>query len=121
MKILNLYKIVLVSFLLVGNVQASFIEGLEDVPLVEGFKQIQKDNISFGNEESRLVEVYLTSSKVGFKKVEKFYIETLPHMGWTFQGKSGDKLVFDREGEVIEIVKESSKPLVIRITVKSKN
>ena len=99
---------------------ASFIEGLEDVPVMEGMKQVPSDSISFGNEESRLVEALLTSNKVGFKKVEKFYQDTLPQMGWTYQGKRGDTVVFEREGEVIDISKESAKPLMVRITVKSK-
>lgn len=103
------------------NVQAaSFIEGLEDVPILTGMKQVPKDTISFGNEESRLVEAYLTSNKVGFKKVETFYKQTLPQMGWVYQGRRENTLVFEREGEVLDIAKESSNPLMVRITVKSK-
>ena len=99
---------------------AAFIEGLEDVPLLSGMKQVQKDNISFGNEQSRLVEAYLTSSKIGFAKVEKFYVETLPQLGWIYQGKRDNILSFDRDGETLDIAKESTKPLIVRITVKSK-
>ena len=100
--------------------QAAFIEGLEDVPLLKGMQQVQKDNISFGNEESRLVEAYLTSSKMGFAKVEKFYMETLPQMGWSYQGKRDNTLSFYRDGEILDIARESVKPLMVRITVKSK-
>lgn len=111
----------LLALMLVGNVcAAAFIEGLEDVPLLNGLQQVQKDNISFGNEESRLVEAYLTSSKMGFAKVEKFYTETLPQLGWTYQGKRDNTLTFYRDGEIIDIAKESAKPLMVRITVKSK-
>lgn len=102
------------------NVQATFIEGLEDVPLLKGMSQVQKENISFGNEESRLVEASLTSSKMGFSKVEKFYVETLPQLGWSYQGKRDETLTFYRDGEVLDIARESIKPLVVRITVKSK-
>ena len=108
------------AFFLSFSAQAAFIEGLEDVPLLKGMVQVQKDNISFGNEESRLVEAYLTSSKMGFAKVEKFYTETLPQLGWTYQGKRDDTLSFYRDGEVLDIAKESVKPLMVRITVKSK-
>lgn len=101
-------------------VGAAFIEGLEDVPLAPGLTQVQQDNISFGNEESRLIEVYLTSAKIGFAKVERFYKETLPQMGWIYQGKRDNTLTFYREGEMIDIVRESVKPLSVRITVKSK-
>ena len=34
-----------------------FIEGLEDVPLMDGLKQLPNDTLSFGNEEGRLVEL----------------------------------------------------------------
>ena len=100
--------------------KAAFVEGLEDIPLPKEMQQIQKDNISFGNEESRLVELYITSNKIGFSKVEKFYTETLSQMGWIYQGKRDGILTFYRDGEVLDIAKESSKPLVVRITVKSK-
>lgn len=98
----------------------SFIEGLEDVPVMKGMVQLPSDNLSFGNEESRLVEAYLTSEKVGFKAVEKFYKDTLPQLGWTYQGKREQTLLFYREGEALDMALESKKPLRIRITVKSK-
>lgn len=104
-----------------GKVWATtFIDGLEDVPLMNGVTQIQKDTISFGNEESRFVEAYLTSSKIGFKAIENFYVKTLPQLGWNYQGKDGNILLFYRENEMLEIVRESAKPLEVRITVKNK-
>ena len=50
----------------------SFIEGLEDIPLMNGVVQQTDKTFSFGNEESRFIEVYLTSTKVGFKKIANF-------------------------------------------------
>lgn len=109
------------SLILIGSAKAvPFIEGFEDIPVMKGLSQISNDNISFGNEESRFVEAILTSSKVGFKSVEKFYTSTLPQLGWTYQGKRGETLIFYRDGEALEIVKESVKPLNVRITIKSK-
>ena len=121
----HIYKFIIFCVLsilpLSNNVWATtFIEGLEDVPLMDGISQIQKDTISFGNEESRFVEAYLTSSKIGFKSIENFYIKTLPQLGWTYQGKDANTLLFYRENEMLEIVKESAKPLEVRITVKNK-
>lgn len=100
---------------------AAFVDGLEDIPLMKEMTQVQKDTISFGNEESRFVEAYLTSTKIGFKSVERFYINTLPQLGWTYQGKRGDNtLIFYRDSEMMEIVKEVAQPLEVRITVKNK-
>lgn len=100
---------------------ANFIDGLEDVPMPANMQQMPNDNLSFGNEESRLVEAYLNSSKIGFKNVEKFYMDTLPQLGWKFEGKRGEILSFSRDGESLDIAKEGSNPLVVRITVKSQN
>ena len=84
---------------------ASFLEGYEDIPVMRGLRQIPSDTISFGNEETRLVEAMLTGSKVGFKSVKKFYVDTLPQLGWTYQGQRGNSLLFYRDGEALEIVK----------------
>ena len=102
------------------SAKAAFIEGLEDIPVMDGLQQAANDNISFGNEESRFVEVVLTSATSKFANVRNFYTSTLPQMGWIFQGQRDNTLLFEREGEVIEISAESKEPLTIRITVKSK-
>ena len=100
---------------------AGFVEGFEDIPLAEGFNQIEKGALSFGNEEIRFIERYLTSATNSFSDAKKFYGETLPQMGWNKKGESATKISFERDGEVLEINKESEKPLIVRLTVKSKN
>lgn len=111
---------VLIACLIGFESRAAFIEGLEDVPMPEGMAQPSNDNISFGNEESRLVDTLLTSDTLNFGQVQQFYAKNLPELGWHFQGKRGDTLVYEREGEVMDISCESKKPLIVRITVKSK-
>lgn len=117
-------KIFLSLFLLwsltVPAVAANFVEGMEDVPLMDGLSQITQDDISFGNEETRLLEAYLTSRRLKFAAVANFYKESLPQLGWIYQGKRSNGLLFDRDGETLEIIRESAKPLVVRITVKTK-
>ena len=97
-----------------------FIEGLEDVPLMNGLVQSVENTVSFGNEEARFVEVALSSTKAGFKKVESFYKESLPQLGWIYQGTYNNTVVFYRDGESLSIFKENTKPLEIRITVKNR-
>ena len=119
-KICFLAVVLSTLFVFLGSANAaSFLEGYEDIPIVKGLSQIKNDNFSFGNEEARLVEAVLTGSKVGFKSVKKFYVDTLPQLGWTYQGQRGDSLLFYREGEALEIVKESTKPLNVRFTIKN--
>lgn len=99
---------------------AQFVEGMDDVPLLPGLSQITQDDISFGNEETRLLEAYLSSPKIKFSTVADFYKESLPQLGWIYQGNRGHDLVFYREGETLEVVRESVSPLIVRITVKTK-
>lgn len=116
------YFLVAVFFLTtVSTVEsADFVEGMDDIPLPDGMTQITQDNISFGNEETRLLEAYFSAPKLKFARISEFYKESLPQMGWIYQGNRGDDQVFYREGETLDIVKESASPLIIRITVKSK-
>lgn len=116
----------IVSFLFVlilslSNVSAGdFVEGMEDIPLMSELQQITKDDISFGNEETRLVEAYVTSRKLKFSEVASFYEDSLPQLGWNYQGNRGDSLLFYRDGENLEVVKEAVNPLIVRITLKTK-
>ncbi len=100
--------------------KAEFVEGLEDIPIPEGLEQIENGSLNFGNEEIRLIETYLSSKNLSFDKVVSFYVETLPQMGWTLKKQKNNKLLFEREGETLEISKEAPNPLMVRLTVKSK-
>jgi hypothetical protein len=103
---------------------ATFVDGMDDIPMPENMSQITQDDISFGNEETRLLEAYLTVSagkpKTDFNKIADFYKESLPQLGWIYQGNRGNDLLFYREGETLEVVKENHTPLMVRITVKTK-
>ena len=104
-----------------SSAKASFVEGLEDIPLADGLLQSENGLLNFGNEETRLVEVYLTSETTDFKSVATFYKNTLPQMGWRLKASQKEKLSFTRDGESLEISKESANPFVVRLVVKSKN
>jgi hypothetical protein len=86
-----------------------------------GMSQLPNDNISFGNDESRFVEAYLSGRKTDFSAVAAFYEETLPQLGWHLTGRESGSLRFERDGERLDIVREKKRPLLIRITLKSKN
>ncbi len=101
--------------------ESAFIEGFEDLPLAEGLTQIEKGSLSFGNEEIRLIERYLTSNTISFSEVKNFYEETLPQLGWQPKEISENKISFERDGEILEIGAESVSPLIVRLMVKSKN
>ena len=72
----------IINFFIVFSAKASFVEGLEDIPLPEKVTQIENGSLSFGNEEIRLFESYLSAEKQEFNNIVKFYNDTLPQMGW---------------------------------------
>ena len=105
------------SLVVSANAKESFIDGMEDIPLAPNTNQIRGDNFSFGNEETRVVEAYLTSKNIKESAVENFYLDTLPQLGWKFAGKSKKTLVFTREQEELDIHFEKTKPLLVRVTL----
>ena len=119
-RILQILLVLTGMFCTAPAVNAAFVEGLEDIPMPGGLNQVENGNLSFGNEEIRLIEVYLTYEDMSFEEVCRFYLDTLPQMGWLLKKEKKQKLLFEREGETLEISKESAKPLIVRLTVKSK-
>lgn len=111
----------IVSWLFLWSASASaadsFIEGMEDIPLPHNMVQIPSDNISFGNEETRLVEAYLKANFMKYSWVVDFYKETLPQLGWKFTSEHDNVLSFSRENEALDISQESSMPLIVRVTL----
>ena len=103
------------------EVWAEFVDGMVDVPLMDGMKQIHSANISFGNDESRFDEAYMTYGKISFDKVCDFYKNTLPQLGWKFLSHDSTAVHFERDMEVLDIVLEKNKPTLVRITLKSKD
>lgn len=99
----------------------SFISGMEDVPIMNGFKQIQSDTVSFGNESSHFLEATLESDNVSYKDYRKYYTDTMPQLGWKLKKSTQLKLVFLRGQETLEISQEYAKPLTLRISVYGEN
>ena len=117
----SLFVLFFVMTLFVYNpARAVFVEGLEDMPLPDGVAQIENGSLSFGNEEIRLFETYFSSEKKSFKEIKKFYEDTLPQMGWVRKKRTEQTILFERDGETLEISEESKKPLILRLIVKSK-
>lgn len=100
---------------------AEFVEGIEDIPVMGGLHQLHNDNVAFGNEEARFVEAYFSSPKLTFKQVGRFYRDTLPQLGWKLVKDSRRELLFERDMENLRIVGERTSPLLLRITLTSKD
>lgn len=101
--------------------QNVFVNGLEDIPIPQNVTQIESDNISFGNEETRLVEIYLQSDQLSYGKIKAYYLETLPQLGWQFDGQKNGNLFFHRNTENLTIAPHRQKPLLVRLTLTDKH
>lgn len=99
----------------------NFITGFEDIPLISGFEQIENDNFSFGNEETRYIETQITTKdKKDFAAVKKFYQESLKQLGWLETKNTTSEIHFYRENDVLEINQISLHPLKVRIILKNR-
>ena len=104
-------------------ISEEFVRGTEDVPLLLGMKKVSQDSLDFD-----LGRMNIASSSYDLDaepaKIRKFYLETLPQMGWSLRKKdvANDDLSFVRDEEElrIEISKQSGKSLV-RFSISAKN
>jgi len=105
------------SNLLASDTQ--FINGFEDVPMMPKLSQAHDSGIAFDTEFGRIIETYLeTEENINFDDVVKYYGESLPQLGWKKVSKSKEKIIFSREGEVLEIILASKeKPITIKISL----
>lgn len=116
-KILILTVVCNLLFSFNAKALSSFIEGMEDVPIPDKMMQIQADNFSFENEETRLVEAYLQSNFGKFSFVAGFYESTLPQLGWELTQSDSESLTFIRNNEELNITLTSKMPLIVRVTL----
>lgn len=99
-----------------------FVAGFEDIPLMDGLKQIDNADIAFGNEETRFIEAQMEASEgIDFPSIQKFYQETLPQLGWKEAESQPDFSKFYRENDILEIGKIANYPLKISISLKNRN
>ena len=77
---------------------AEFVDGTEDVPLMQGLVTIDGKSLAFDKPEGRIVEA-AAHGALARAKVEEFYGVTLPQLGWRAAGPDA----WQREGEVLRI------------------
>jgi len=76
----------------------SFVEGLPDVPLMDGLTALPDSGVIFDKPDGRIVEAY-AAGEVAAAKVLSFYGATLPSLGW----RQRSPRVWAREGERLEL------------------
>lgn len=102
-------KIIIISFLILFfpkisfSEEAVFINGFEDLPLMEGMTIIEDAGISFDSLSGTIVEVYAEIGELKPAEVFSFYKKTLPQLGWTLDKEEPQLAVFYREGQFLMI------------------
>ncbi|MCM1323684.1 MAG: hypothetical protein NC218_05945 [Acetobacter sp.] len=117
---ITICAICFMTFSLTTNAK-NFIAGFEDIPLVNGFQQIENNDFSFGNEETHYIETQLIATdRQTFSNVKKFYQTALTQLGWTELVSTDTTLRFVRENDVLEIERINTSPLRISIILKNR-
>lgn len=98
-----------------------FVEGIDDLPLMDGLNMVPAANLAFDTGAGRIVVAFadeVRAGAVGFDRVVDFYAATLPQLGWDFFGRTGAVARWTREGEelVVEAVAGGNE-LVVRFSL----
>lgn len=95
------------------EVSADFVQGSEDIPLLNGMEKIFDESLGFDSPSGSIMSSSY-ESKIPTENVKKFYGKTLPQMGWTLKKIEPSKLSFEREKESLEIelIKQDGKNIV---------
>ena len=103
--------------LAVGTARAAgFVEGVEDLPLMDGLEAEPGSAIVFDKPDGRIVEAFATG-RVGRAEAVSFYETTLPQLGWSEadpKTKAAQKggLAFARDGETLRLEFRETKGLL---------
>ena len=117
------FILLLIFFLFYRNsFAADFLDGFEDIPLMSGFKQISTQDFSFGNEEAGYIEAIITTQKnFHFKDVKTFYCDSLSALGWEIKSNDSKSIFFSRDSDILEISQMQKSPIMVVISLKSRN
>ena len=80
----------------------AYLEGIDDVPLMEGLAEDREAGVVFDKPDGRIVEA-VAAGKVPLAAVARFYRETLPELGWTLAGDGDTDLGFRRDDERLSL------------------
>ena len=81
---------------------SGFVAGVDDLPLVTGFKEVAGSAMNFDTPSGRILEVQ-TAGAADQAQVSDFYSAALPQLGWQEISTTKSKLQFQRDDEILEI------------------
>lgn len=100
-----------------------FVSEIDDLPLPAGFEEIENRGFVFDKPAGRIVEAYASGS-LAREKVEGFYLDALPQLGWRRRGAATAEeggardFEFQREDEILLItITESDQRVFVRFSL----
>jgi hypothetical protein len=95
-----------------------FVPGLNDLPLMPGLAVKSETPVMFDTPGGRIIEVF-AAGKISGPRIRRFYLETLPQLGWQASRKTGQNIEFRRDKELlkIEISDDNKGTRVVRFSV----
>lgn len=79
-----------------------FLEGIDDVPVMQGLDEDTDAGVVFDKPSGRIVEA-VAAGKVPAARVTEFYEQTLPELGWTRLKAKGAGPTFQRDDEQLDL------------------
>ncbi len=84
------------------EVSQEFVQGSEDIPLLAGMEKVEDEGLGFDTSAGSIIATNY-KSEIDLEKVQKFYVKTMPQLGWNIDQKTIGKVIFSRENENLEI------------------
>lgn len=82
--------------------QTIFFHALNDVPVMAGLRELPDESINFDKPEGRIVTATAVSDRISPEKIQHFYDETLPQLGW-MRAENG---TYTRDQERLKLIVE---------------
>ncbi len=79
-----------------------FVQGSEDIPLIVGMDKISDGALGFDSASGSILSSSY-STKLEKEDVKKFYLKTLPQLGWNISHHVENSIKFKRDKEDLEI------------------
>ncbi len=86
-----------------------FFGALYDVPIMPGLEEAPDQAVLFDKPDGRIAEAVATTRTLSAARIEDFYAESLPQLGW----KKTASGYYQREGESLRYTIEKKPPLTI--------
>jgi hypothetical protein len=89
----------------------TFVAGVDDLPLMPGLTEVPGAGTVFDKPGGRIVEAYATGRGIDVEQVTRFYVASLPQLGWQHRGN----LLFERAKERLQLtLNEDAGTLTVR-------